>query len=90
MPSAGSTCGSTSPACSPRLRSFALAPGVLDTDMQGLVRSTPVERFHRMHADDRFNAPEHVARFVLDELLPEGTDGHQAGRAVRRRVPDAS
>jgi NAD(P)-dependent dehydrogenase (short-subunit alcohol dehydrogenase family) len=72
------------------LRAFALAPGVLDTDMQGLVRSAPVERFHRMHADDRCNAPEHVARFVFDEMLPEGSDGHQAGRTVRRRVPDAS
>ncbi len=53
------------------LRAHALAPGVVDTDMQALIRSTPEEnfpalaKFVELKSKQRFNTPDHVARHVL-------------------------
>ncbi|MCZ6784854.1 MAG: SDR family NAD(P)-dependent oxidoreductase [Proteobacteria bacterium] len=53
------------------LRAFAVAPGVIDTDMQERIRGcTPdrfpeVERFRQMKRDDVYNTPEYVARELL-------------------------
>lgn len=74
------------------LRAFALAPGLVDTDMQALIRAADaaafpeVERFRRVHDDDGFNSAAWVARFILDQLV--GADGAQS--AVRVRVPEES
>ncbi len=77
------------------LRAFALAPGVVDTGMQELIRATPPddfpegERFRRLHAEGRLNSPAKVARFVLDQLVIErGPDGDGDELSVRVRVPD--
>jgi NAD(P)-dependent dehydrogenase (short-subunit alcohol dehydrogenase family) len=73
------------------LRAFALSPGVVDTDMQALIRSTPperfpsVERFHRLHESGAFNTPAWVASFILDHLVDGGA---AASDGVRVRVPD--
>lgn len=54
------------------LAAFAVAPGVVDTDMQALIRSTPTEqfpsvaRFHDLKASDSFNSPEWVAACILE------------------------
>lgn len=82
------------------LRAYALAPGLVDTDMQALIRSTPegdfpsVSRFLRAHEDGTFNTPDWVARFILDRLL-DGADPAEDDRrpdgdgiSVRVRVPD--
>jgi len=85
------------------LKAYALAPGVVDTDMQALVRSTPIEnfpagdRFRRLHLQGGLNSPEWVARFILDRLVgetgrsDEGASHEGAshpGDGVRFRVPD--
>ena len=85
------------------LKAYALAPGVVDTDMQALVRSTPIgdfpagDRFRRLHRQDGLNSPEWVARFILDRLVggsatsyagTSGTGTSDAGNGVRLRVPD--
>jgi NAD(P)-dependent dehydrogenase (short-subunit alcohol dehydrogenase family) len=77
------------------LRAFALAPGVIDTDMQALIRSTPpdrfpsVDRFHALYASGAFNTPSWVASFILDELVDgSGTGAEEGTASVRRRVPD--
>jgi benzil reductase ((S)-benzoin forming) len=54
------------------LRAYAVAPGVVDTAMQELIRSCPperfpmVEKFHQMKQDQAFNSPEFVAKHILD------------------------
>jgi NAD(P)-dependent dehydrogenase (short-subunit alcohol dehydrogenase family) len=76
------------------LRAYALAPGVVDTDMQAMVRSTPDdrfpagERFRRLHNEGRLGTPGWVARYVLDELLAPGDRQGDQPKGVRRRVPD--
>jgi benzil reductase ((S)-benzoin forming) len=53
------------------LRAHAVAPGVVDTDMQAEIRATPaarfpaVARFLRMKEEEAFNTPGHVAAFIL-------------------------
>lgn len=53
------------------LRAYAVAPGVIDTDMQALIRSQPEERFPmlekflQLKRDDAFNSPAYVARELL-------------------------
>lgn len=53
------------------LRAYALAPGVVDTDMQALVRSTPAERFPAvsrflaLKESGAFNSPARVASTIL-------------------------
>lgn len=54
------------------LRAYAVAPGVIDTQMQELIRSTPkarfpmVDKFVQMKADDDFSTIAHVARQMLE------------------------
>lgn len=56
----------------PWLRAHAVAPGIVDTDMQATIRATPaeifppVERFRRLAEDGAFNSPEWVAEHLLD------------------------
>jgi NAD(P)-dependent dehydrogenase (short-subunit alcohol dehydrogenase family) len=80
------------------LRAYAVAPGVVDTDMQALIRSTPAAlfpmkgRFQQKYEEGALNSADWVARFILERLV----DGDpQAGRGsavasdtVRLRVPD--
>ena len=53
------------------LLAYALSPGVIDTDMQAMIRATSpeqfpaVDRFHALKRDDAFNTPRHVARHLL-------------------------
>ncbi len=76
------------------LAAFALAPGLVDTDMQTLIRSTPVdafpavERFHEAHRAGAFNAPAWVTRYLLDELVGPAVSGSGVAGPVSRRVPD--
>jgi benzil reductase ((S)-benzoin forming) len=71
------------------LRAFAVAPGVVDTDMQVLIRATPterfpeVERFHRRKREGEFNTPSWVADHILRLVLDPPEDA-----AVVQRVPD--
>jgi benzil reductase ((S)-benzoin forming) len=54
------------------LRAYALAPGVIDTQMQELIRnSTPeqfptVEKFRQLKANQAFHTPEWVAERILE------------------------
>jgi len=54
------------------LAAFAVAPGVVDTGMQALIRSTSpdrfpsVERFHDLKSTGAFNSPEWVGACLLD------------------------
>ncbi|HEX3981506.1 MAG TPA: SDR family NAD(P)-dependent oxidoreductase [Acidimicrobiales bacterium] len=78
------------------LRAHALAPGLVDTDMQALIRATPierfpdVERFHEVHRRGSFNSAAWVAAFILEQLVrgPDAEFGADSGPAVRLRVPD--
>jgi NAD(P)-dependent dehydrogenase (short-subunit alcohol dehydrogenase family) len=73
----------------PGIRAYAVAPGVVDTDMQAEIRSTPVERFPQVERflglkeREAFNSPAWVGRQILDlafgDIRPEG---------VRWRIPD--
>ena len=53
------------------LRVHAVAPGVIDTDMQRTIRSKSrdefpmLDKFLQLKADDAFNSPEYVARELL-------------------------
>jgi NAD(P)-dependent dehydrogenase (short-subunit alcohol dehydrogenase family) len=53
------------------LRAYAVAPGVIDTDMQKTVRALSeerfpmVEKFRQLQRDDAFNTPPFVARHLL-------------------------
>jgi NAD(P)-dependent dehydrogenase (short-subunit alcohol dehydrogenase family) len=53
------------------LAAYAVAPGVIDTDMQAMVRSTDerlfpaVERFRQLAVDDAFNSADWVAGHLL-------------------------
>lgn len=54
------------------LRAYAVAPGVVDTGMQELIRACPadrfpaVERFKEMKQADSFNTPPFVAKHLLE------------------------
>jgi benzil reductase ((S)-benzoin forming) len=56
----------------PWLRAHAVAPGIVDTDMQATIRATPaevfpvVDRFIGFKERDEFNSPAWVAQQVLD------------------------
>ncbi len=64
-------------------RVVAVAPGVVDTDMQRMIRGTDVEafpeveRFHALHADGRLAQPEEAAsrlyRLVKDSWWDSGS-----------------
>lgn len=79
------------------LAAFALAPGVVDTDMQALIRSTPAERFpsvarfHDLKSTDAFNSPGWVSECILElhraksnDTVPDWVD---AADPVVVRVP---
>lgn len=54
------------------VRAYAVAPGVVDTDMQALIRSTPEDRFPGvdyfigLERDGGFNSIEFVAQHILE------------------------
>lgn len=71
------------------LRAHAVAPGVIDTDMQRAIRATSEERFPlrdkfvQMKRDESFSSPAWVARHLLDLAF-----GPDPGRwAVLERLP---
>jgi NAD(P)-dependent dehydrogenase (short-subunit alcohol dehydrogenase family) len=78
------------------LSAYAVAPGVVDTGMQALIRSTPqssfpdVERFQQLADEDAFATPEWVARWILEWCVdPVSRIAPDAGRgSVSVRVPD--
>jgi NAD(P)-dependent dehydrogenase (short-subunit alcohol dehydrogenase family) len=79
------------------LHAFALAPGVVDTDMQTIIRSTPAQvfpevgRFQQRYQDGAFNSADWVARFILDRLVDASQkerDSTVPIQPVRVRVPD--
>ena len=53
------------------LKALSIAPGIVDTDMQALIRSTPEKefpsrpKFLALKAENRFNTPEFVADTML-------------------------
>ncbi len=71
------------------LRAFAVAPGVVDTEMQAAIRATPaerfpsVERFKEMKRAGAYNSPAWVADHIvalMDDSAPD--------RPLVQRVPD--
>ena len=77
------------------LIAYAVAPGVVDTDMQARIRATPagrfpdVDRFQRLYEDGELSDPAWVAACVLERCLDPATrvlPGPGEG-AVRFRVP---
>ncbi len=81
------------------LRAYAVAPGLVDTDMQRLIRAAPSDRlpkgdrFRRAQKTGSFNTPDWVARHLIDLLDRPGQvrgwgplGGEGAG--VHLRVPD--
>jgi len=78
------------------LRAYAVSPGVVDTGMQGLIRSTPqssfpdVGRFQQLADEDAFATPDWVARWILEWCVdPVTRITPDAGRgSVSLRVPD--
>jgi len=71
------------------VRAYAVAPGVVDTDMQAEIRATPPERFpavgrfQDLKRREAFNSPAWVARHLLDLAF-----GDRRPPGVRWRVPD--
>lgn len=71
------------------LRAYSVAPGVVDTSMQAMIRSTPADkfpgrdRFLELKELGRFNTPEHVARYILAL-----TRGEISNHQVAQRVPN--
>jgi NAD(P)-dependent dehydrogenase (short-subunit alcohol dehydrogenase family) len=74
------------------LRAYALAPGLVDTEMQASIRATPatrfpqVARFLQVDEDQAFNSPGWVASFILDLV----TGRREVAEGVRIRVPEES
>jgi NAD(P)-dependent dehydrogenase (short-subunit alcohol dehydrogenase family) len=72
------------------LRAYAVAPGVIDTDMQALIRATPPERlpdaprFVEMKRENRFNTPA----FVAEQILALAFDPAARPTEVCVRLPD--
>ena len=77
------------------LLAYAVAPGVVDTDMQALIRATPaesfpdVERFRQLVDDEGFATSEWVARCILERCLDPGSrwEPESDRGSVRFRVP---
>jgi NAD(P)-dependent dehydrogenase (short-subunit alcohol dehydrogenase family) len=73
------------------LRAYAVAPGVIDTDMQALIRATPaarfpaVERFVERKREGRFNTPA----FVAAQLLALAFDPTARPSEVCIRLPES-
>jgi len=72
------------------LRAYAVAPGVIDTDMQSRIRECrpedfpEVERFLELKRSDGFNTPE----FVAEHLLAIAFDPARLPDEVVVRLPD--
>jgi NAD(P)-dependent dehydrogenase (short-subunit alcohol dehydrogenase family) len=72
------------------LRAYSVAPGVVDTDMQALIRETSddrfpdVERFRALEREGAFNS----TRFVADELLAIAFDPGRRPASVAVRLAD--
>jgi NAD(P)-dependent dehydrogenase (short-subunit alcohol dehydrogenase family) len=72
------------------LRAYSVAPGVIDTDMQALIRECPperfpdVERFWELKRSDGFNTAGHVAA----ELLAIAFDPARRPETVAVRIAD--
>lgn len=72
------------------LRAYSVAPGVIDTDMQALIRATPAERFPdaprfvEMKRENRFNTPA----FVAEQILALAFDPAARPAEVCVRLPD--
>jgi benzil reductase ((S)-benzoin forming) len=72
------------------LRAYAVAPGVVDTDMQASIRATPAARFPEaprfieLAREGRFNSPQ----FVADRLLALAFDPAARPAGVCVRLPD--
>ena len=77
------------------LRAYAVAPGVVDTDMQAELRATPaevfpaVERFREIHATGGFADPAWITECIVRRCLDPATrlEADGAG-SVRFRVPE--
>jgi NAD(P)-dependent dehydrogenase (short-subunit alcohol dehydrogenase family) len=73
----------------PGVRCVAVAPGVVDTDMQAMIRThdaadfPAIDRFHELHRTGSWNSPGWVADHVLALHL-----GLLTAEAVVYRVPD--
>jgi NAD(P)-dependent dehydrogenase (short-subunit alcohol dehydrogenase family) len=71
------------------LRAHSIAPGVVDTAMQALIRATPAERFPslprflELARDDAFNTPA----FVAERLLAIAFDPDERPDGVVVRLP---
>jgi NAD(P)-dependent dehydrogenase (short-subunit alcohol dehydrogenase family) len=78
------------------LVAYVVAPGVVDTDMQALIRATPadafpdVARFHRLHDEGAFLTPAWVGECIVERCLDPATRWlPEVGRgAVHFRVPE--
>ncbi len=74
----------------PHLRAHAVAPGVIDTGMQEMIRGAPesdfplVHKFIHMKAQEAFNSPEYVA----EELLSMAFDPERLPKTVVLRIRD--
>lgn len=61
----------------PGVRVCSLAPGIIDTDMQREIRSTPDDsfplrpRFEALHANGELSSPRHVAEDLVAYLLDD-------------------
>jgi NAD(P)-dependent dehydrogenase (short-subunit alcohol dehydrogenase family) len=72
------------------LRAHAVAPGVVDTDMQAMIRSSSVEdfpaldRFIEMKRDDTFNSVGFVANYILALAF----DPEHHSDEIQIRIPD--
>jgi NAD(P)-dependent dehydrogenase (short-subunit alcohol dehydrogenase family) len=71
------------------LRAYSVAPGVVDTEMQKLIRNSTeenfpqVERFREMKTEGAFNSPE----FVASQLLGIAFDPDARPEQVEHRIP---
>jgi len=78
------------------LLAYAVSPGVVDTDMQALIRGTParsfpdVERFRRLHDEEGLATAAWVAACIFERCLDPGTrwEPGEGRGSVRFRVPD--
>ncbi len=74
------------------LRVWSVAPGVIDTDMQALIRATPEERFPererflQMKRDEAYNSPG----FIADHLLALAFGDGAASEEILVRLPAES
>ena len=62
----------------PNFRAYSIAPGVIDTDMQAMIRSTPkehfpmLEKFQELKRNETFNSPEYVSAKIEELALLKG------------------